>query len=187
MIAPHTSENNAPADERNRPRARQMTRWLFVALLTLSLPADAAQKRSQAIITGSAVVTDGDTIRIGEARIRLFGIDAPEGKQTCERDGMAWLCGQESAKWLRELVADKTLTCTERDRDRYKRIVAVCTLPDGRNINSEIVAAGMALAYVPYAGDLYKPQEADAKADKRGLWAGTFQAPWEWRRSKSPG
>ena len=34
------------------------------------------------ILSGPAIVTDGDTIRIKNAKIRIYGIDAPENKQT---------------------------------------------------------------------------------------------------------
>jgi len=135
-----------------------------------------------AVISGAASVSDGDTLRIGENRIRLFGIDAPEGKQSCQRDGVAWLCGQEAAKFLREMVGGRSLTCQEKDRDRYGRSVAICILSDGRDIGAEMVAAGMALAYRQYGGSTYDAAEADAKKFARGLWSGTFQPPWEWRR-----
>jgi endonuclease YncB( thermonuclease family) len=45
-------------------------------------------------VYGPAVVTDGDTLKMGSERVRLFGIDAPEGKQSCERDGVSWLAKQ---------------------------------------------------------------------------------------------
>ena len=43
------------------------------------------QNSQSEIISGSAVVTDGDTIKIDNNKIRLFGIDAPEKKQLCEK------------------------------------------------------------------------------------------------------
>jgi len=151
---------------------------LTLILLALSWPA------AEAEIAGMTRVTDGDTLRMGQTRIRLFGIDAPEGKQSCERDGLAWLCGQEAGKYLREMVAGQTLTCQEKDRDRYGRSVAMCRLPDGRDIGAEMVAAGMALAYRQYGGSTYDAEEADAKNTGRGVWAEgvIFRAPWEWRR-----
>ena len=133
---------------------------------------------------GSPAVVDGDTLRFDKDRVRLFGIDAPEGKQSCQRDGVAWLCGQEAAKYLRQLVAGEYMSCTERDRDRYGRIVAVCTLADGRDVGGLMVEAGYALAYRQYGGKLYDTKETAAKSAKRGVWAGEFVAPWEWRRSR---
>lgn len=79
-------------------------------------------------ITGTARVIDGDTIDIGGARIRLYGIDAPEGRQLCFDDGEPWLCGADAASALRRKIGDRQITCEELDRDRYERIVARCML-----------------------------------------------------------
>jgi endonuclease YncB( thermonuclease family) len=38
------------------------------------------------------IVTDGDTLKFGNVRVRLYSIDAPEGRQTCD-DG-AWPAGK---------------------------------------------------------------------------------------------
>nr|HIA87981.1 nuclease [Gammaproteobacteria bacterium] len=40
-------------------------------------------------VTGKAQVTDGDTVKIGNIRVRLHGIDAPEQKQKCWKAGQA--------------------------------------------------------------------------------------------------
>jgi endonuclease YncB( thermonuclease family) len=153
-------------------------RRLLVLLCLLAGQAGAAE------ISGTASVTDGDTLRIGDTRVRLFGIDAPEGKQTCERNGVVWLCGQEAGKYLRELVAGQSLACEEKDRDRYGRSVAICFLPDGRDVGAEMVDAGMALAYRQYGGSMYDAAESEAKKEARGLWADgvMFSEPWDWRR-----
>jgi len=37
------------------------------------------------IISGKAQVIDGDTIKINDKKIRLFGIDAPEKKQIVKK------------------------------------------------------------------------------------------------------
>jgi endonuclease YncB( thermonuclease family) len=51
-----------------------------VALIgLLSAPAVAQQ------VAGPATIIDGDSLSVNGIRIRLFGIDAPEGKQTCQR------------------------------------------------------------------------------------------------------
>lgn len=64
--------------------------------------------------------------------------------------------------------------------DRYKRIVAICRI--GKlDLGAEMVRAGWALAFVRYSSD-YVAQESAARLAKRGLWAGTFQPPWEVRQ-----
>lgn len=135
-------------------------------------------------VVGAPVVIDGDTLRFDKERVRLFGIDAPEGKQSCTRDGVPWLCGQEAGAYLRNLVAGEYMSCAARDRDRYGRIVAICTLADGRDLGGLMVEAGLALAYRQYAGKLYDAAEQAAKDRRSGLWAGEFIPPWEWRRAR---
>ena len=96
-------------------------------------------------IAGPAKVIDGDTIEIAGQRIRLHGIDAPEGRQTCRRYTVIWLCGAEAAKSLRYLIDGRRVTCQERDVDWFGRIVAVCHA-GGQDLNGRLVAEGMALA-----------------------------------------
>ena len=139
---------------------------------------------ASADVAGVPTVTDGDSLRFGDARVRLFGIDAPESKQTCERDGVMWLCGQEAVKSLRELVAGQSVVCDERNKDRYGRIVAVCVLPDGRDIGTVMVLSGLALDYAQYSNGMYKAAENEAREAGRGMWSGYFVKPWEWRRKK---
>jgi endonuclease YncB( thermonuclease family) len=134
-------------------------------------------------VTGAARVIDGDTVDVAGVRVRLLGVDAPEGKQSCERDGVAWLCGQEAAKALRELVGTSPLSCVEHDRDRYKRSVSVCKLPDGTDIGAFMVSNGYAVAYARYS-NLYVEDEKKAREAMRGLWSGSFQMPWDWRRAR---
>jgi endonuclease YncB( thermonuclease family) len=75
-----------------------------------------------------------------------------------------------------------------RDTDRYGRTVAEIILPDGRNLNQEIVRAGFAWWYVKYAchdAELER-LEAEARAAGRGLWADKEPTPpWEFRTSKA--
>lgn len=132
-------------------------------------------------VTGPARVVDGDTLEVAGKRIRLHGFGAPESAQSCERDGVTWLCGAEASMVLPELAKGE-LTCQERDRDRYGRIVTACRAGD-IDINAAMVWSGYALAYRRYSTD-YVGQEATAQAARRGMWAGRFVAPWDWRQGK---
>jgi hypothetical protein len=55
-------------------------------------------------VTGAARVVDGDTIWIGDTKIRLHGIDAPEAKQSCIMDNQPWRCGEAATEALARLV-----------------------------------------------------------------------------------
>ncbi len=147
--------------------------WLLAAVAT---PAVAAEQ----LVTGRASVVDGDTIELQGERIRLAAIDAPEARQSCERDGGTWPCGRRAAFALADLVGARTVTCRWRERDRYRRAVATCTV-GGVDLGGWLVEQGWALAYRRY-GRTYLAQEERARAAGRGLWAGSFVPPWALRR-----
>lgn len=154
-----------------------MWRSLIVAgTLAISAPATAQE------LSGRASVTDGDTLELMGERVRLHGIDAPEGRQTCTRGGVEWLCGQEAAARLRALVRGAEVTCAPLDRDRYGRIVARCAA-NGTDLGAQLVSEGLALAYRRYS-EAYVDAEASAKAASFGMWQGQFVAPWDWRQGK---
>jgi len=52
-----------------------------------------------ALSAQAQTVTDGDTIKLNDKRVRLRGIDAPEIHQECN----GWLAGIEAARKMREL------------------------------------------------------------------------------------
>lgn len=136
--------------------------------------------QSPELVVGKARVVDGDTIDIGPKRIRLWGIDAPEGKQQCEVGGKQYLCGIEATNQLVTFIKTQDVECLSKTLDRYKRIVAICRI--GKlDLGAEMVRAGWALAFVRYSSD-YVAQESEARLAMRGLWAGTFQPPWEVRQ-----
>jgi endonuclease YncB( thermonuclease family) len=131
-------------------------------------------------LTGIPKITDGDTIRIGNTRIRLHGIDAPEAKQTCTANGKEWRCGWEATNALANIVGRHWVTCSKRDMDRYGRVVAVCRAGP-IDLNAWMVGYGWAVAYRRYSKD-YVRDEGDARKARRGLWRGEFMMPWDWRR-----
>jgi len=130
-------------------------------------------------IIGFARVIDGDTLVIVDKRIRLHGIDAPEQKQFCTRDGNSWPCGREATDALRTVTSGNTIECRVGKRDRYKRSIAVCYLGEV-DLNAYMVKAGWALAYRRYSTD-YLEQEKYARERASGIWEGEFTLPWDWR------
>lgn len=132
--------------------------------------------------TGQARVIDGDTLALAGVKHRLHGIDAPERKQMCEADGQPWTCGKTATQALIHEINNRPVTCQSTKRDRYKRQISVC-FAGGTNLNAWMVRHGWALAYRKYSKD-YVGEEAKAKAEGRGIWAGRFTPPWVWRKGK---
>jgi endonuclease YncB( thermonuclease family) len=139
-------------------------------------------------ITGVATVDDGDSLTIRGQKVRLYGVDAPEGRQVCRRDDKPWRCGQAAADALADHLRRRPVTCRVRDRDRYARLVADCTVA-GESVNAWLVREGWALAYRRYSV-AYVDDEAAARTAKRGIWQSEFTPPWTWRedhrRAASP-
>ena len=134
-------------------------------------------------ITGQAKVIDGDTIKIGDTKIRIHGIDAPESKQTCQLPNTKTIrCGVIAGDAMRDLITGATVTCKPTDIDRYGRTVAIC-YADGSDVGKKLVHTGWALAYRRYSKK-YVVIEDKARAAGRGMWRGQFVKPWEWRRGK---
>ena len=143
---------------------------IALAILISCLPA----------LADTARVIDGDTLVLDGERIRLHGIDAPEMKQTCQRDGVTWLCGKEARKALAEWIGNRDVDCVGDKRDRYGRLLAHCSV-DGEDIGEWMVSRGLAVAYTRYSYE-YQRAEHQAKSAKLGMWAGEFQKPWDWRK-----
>jgi endonuclease YncB( thermonuclease family) len=130
-------------------------------------------------ISGSAEVVDGDSLSVSGLSVRLFGIDAPEGRQTCNREGSLWRCGEEAAGQLRAMIAGNVVGCQSRGTDTYGRMVAVCSA-SGLELNRAMVEGGWATAFRKYSAD-YADAEDRAKAARRGIWNSVFMPPEEYR------
>ncbi len=129
-----------------------------------------------AVFNGPFHAVDGDTLSIGGLRMRLRGIDAPEMKQRCGGGDSQWACGVSARKALQAMAATDAV-CSAHGTDKYRRRLVRCTL-GGKDVGATLVRGGFAVAY----GD-YTHEEAEARAERRGIWSGPFERPEDWRKA----
>jgi endonuclease YncB( thermonuclease family) len=161
--------------------ARSSTLVSAIVFSALALSATSTAPAAAESLAGQASVIDGDTVEIHGQRIRLFGIDAVESRQRCSCGGKQWNCGKDSAFALADRIGRSAIDCRGVERDRYDRLVAVC-FKGSEDLNRWMVEQGWAVAYRRYSMDYVKAEEA-AKAAGRGLWSGSFEMPWDWRKT----
>ncbi|MDX2159087.1 MAG: thermonuclease family protein [Hyphomicrobiaceae bacterium] len=155
--------------------------------LVLAERTDARQSptspRGHAVLAGLADAVDGDTLLVGDVRVRLEGIDAPVAEQTCTTvRGSEWPCGLEARRLLARLVEGQSVACEERGLDTYKRLLAVCRTSQ-TELNAEMVRRGLAWAFVRYSQS-YVAIEAIARTRRIGIWSGVAQPAWEYRSAR---
>ncbi|MGB7318787.1 MAG: thermonuclease family protein [Planktotalea sp.] len=137
-------------------------------------------------VSGRVRVIDGDTFDVAGVRVRLHGIDAPEGKQTCETEqGANWACGAWVTAQVAVMYDGKRARCREVDVDRYDRVVARCEV-EGRDVGQQIVSRGLAFAYREYSM-AYDLDEKGAAINDRGLHSGRVQNPAQYRATSAKG
>jgi len=179
------------------PAARrpQLPSWIVLAVVALAAWAYSHWNKPPTgridgeAIAGAVRVVDGDSLEIGDARIRLFGIDAPELRQLCRSaDGHDVTCGLAARDALGQLIGGRPVSCTPAEARSYDRIVAVCTVDgndsrrDGTDLSEAMVRAGHAIELPAHSKGRYAAAEREARDARRGIWAGHFERPSEWRQ-----
>jgi endonuclease YncB( thermonuclease family) len=149
------------------------------ALMTLLIGAQAGQ--ADEFIEGPVQVIDGDTLRFADVRVRIYGIDAPDIRQTCVWKSKTVRCGVLSGDALKDLVFGASVKCVKRSVLADKTVIATCTADD-RDIGRNLVHTGWSLADVRQS-KRYIPVEEKARKAKRGLWRGPFVKPWDWKHN----
>lgn len=172
------------------PLEHHKNRWLFLLAALLIFLATASHAAPLRTVTATVTkITDGDTVQAvtlegTKLKVRLYGIDAPEmpkGRIPGEP------FGNDSRNYLASLVGHQTVRVEIRDIDRYRRMVAVLWLGE-RNVNMEMISAGMAEAYGEYLKQPYRSPfiqaEQEAKAQGKGIWSQgpSYERPSQFRR-----
>lgn len=134
------------------------------------------RERVTAKVTG---IKDGDTIEVlinGKSEtIRLLGIDCPERKQAF---------GTKAKQFTSALCFGKMVTLESGERDQYKRLLATVFV-EGKNINQELVKAGLAWRYKYSTDETLGHLESEARKQRLGLWADNNPvAPWNFRKKE---
>lgn len=131
-------------------------------------------------IAGTIRVIDGDTFAVGDTRVRLFGIDAPENGQPCaDPRGRQMDCGDWVTAQVEARFDGQQTICQEIEKDRYGRSVATCVV-GGADVGGWIVSEGLAWAFVRYS-DAYALDEKSAAVALRGIWAFDIDNPATFR------
>ena len=125
-------------------------------------------------------ITDGDTIRINGEKIRFSGIDTPELRQTCLKQGIQVPCGIEAKQILTDKISDNKIVCIREGKDQYKRTLAECFV-NNESLSSYLVKSGYAFAYRRYSKKFITDEDF-ARTNKIGMWSMEFDYPWDWRK-----
>ena len=126
-------------------------------------------------------VVDGDTIHLNGVKIRFIGIDTPELKQTCIKEGFSDPCGLTAKEILIVKIGDNKVECIGEGKDQYKRTLAECFVND-ESLSSYLVRSGYAFAYRRYSKKFISDEDY-AKDNKIGMWSMEFQYPWDYRKN----
>ena len=125
-------------------------------------------------------IIDGDTIHLNGKKIRFSGIDTPEIKQICFKDGVKNTCGITAKQILIDKISNNKIQCIEEGKDQYKRILAECFV-NNESLSSYLVRSGYAFAYRRYSKKFISDEDY-AKFNKIGMWSMEFDYPWDWRK-----
>jgi micrococcal nuclease len=150
----------------------------LVAVLSSSILSAFASTFSAKVVS----VIDGNTVSVAQngtkERVILYGIDCPElGQQF----------GQEAKQFTDDKCFGKVVTLDDRGKDAHGRTIAVIQLPDGTNLNQELVRQGLA-----WWSDKFAPNDQEikqlfvaAKNSHKGLWSEPNPiAPWTFRNGE---
>lgn len=160
-----------------------MNRYIILVLISMITTINLSAE----VLVGKVVrVSDGDTFTIllanhKQVRVRMYGIDAPEIK-----GGQPY--SQASRACLSEMIAGKMVEVYVHEYDRYGRALGTVSTKDIRDVNLEMLLAGMAWHYSYFDSTPdYRNAERRAKRIRIGLWNDPHPInPYNWRKGERP-
>jgi micrococcal nuclease len=169
-LTEESTENLIP--KKATKQVERTTLFLFLTLFSFSVSA-----QIKGFVTW---VSDGDTFKantdsLGEIKIRLSEIDAPELQQEF---------GQESKKFLTKTIWKDSVLIFIKEKDQYGRYVAK-VMKGKANINHIMVKKGYAWHFKKFSDSkILASLEDSAMNANIGLWMKSSppQAPWEFRK-----
>lgn len=173
--------------------ADSILRALLLLALVCAAPvghlAALAAQGDQPLAGRGVRVIDGDTLQIDDQTVQLYGIDAPELGQRCQRGDDLWACGLEAALFLQKTVSFEgpTMQCSPWGEEPAagtggELVIGVCQIGP-RQVGLTMVRNGYAVA-LPESFPDYQEAEAQAREARLGVWQSDFVPPWEWREGK---
>ena len=180
-------KRGSPGVRERNPSGRRLAGGRSAAPVRDARPVDRAVSRAVAAagptggaeaVHGKAYIIDGDTIDVGQARVRPFGMDAPE---------LAQGGGFKARSQLIGLAGGRQVSVQPVDVDCYGRIVARVRC-EGVDLSERMVHDGFARAMTQWHLD-YAIAEWRARRGRRGLWAddakGGIGDPAAFRRAQA--
>jgi len=177
-----------------------MTRWM--AAIAAGIDQAAQAQTFPGVVTGRVVlsgeinVVDADMLEIGEFRIQLADIEAPDADERCEADEAGSPdCGLTALSATLDLIqALSELPCVLDDMRGRNTLIATCRSEDlepsgldteSTNLGEVLVLLGFARASSA-AEDVgfYRLSEMAAQSAGRGFWACDAATPRGWERDK---
>ncbi len=137
-------------------------------------------------------VLDGRRFRDVEtgAIYRLYGIDTCAPGQTARLGRQPWPCGAVATAWLVTATLNRWLSCAT-VREEEGEHLARCASASHPDLAAGMIRDGAAVTLPSSGSDqairAYGIAEREARKAYRGLWASTFQMPWEYRAGIAPG
>jgi endonuclease YncB( thermonuclease family) len=134
----------------------------------------------------TAIVKDGDTLVLEGTTYRLYGIDAPEYRQSCTNGlGKDWPCGRAARLQLVAMVKSGGIACVPRAEDKYGRKIATCSSATVPDLAESMVQAGLSISPAERGSAVYGEAEDSARIAKRGIWQGSFATPADYRAQQT--